>query len=70
MEKDKMERDKNSCWITIHQVCGDCGRRIKQEIDIPEENDNEAIKTFKAVVVKCYGTKFNMACSKCSMKNN
>jgi len=51
-------------WIEIHQICGDCGRRINEKFDLEKISQKDLIK-----LVKLYHPKFNMACSKCSNKN-
>jgi len=28
------KNNKNKCWIEIHQICGDCGRKIKEIVPI------------------------------------
>lgn len=56
-----MANDK--CWIEIHQICGDCGRRIKEKFDLEKTPLKELIK-----LVKLYYPKHNMACSRCSNK--
>ena len=62
----KMNKMEEKCWIEIHQVCGDCGRRIKQIIPITGDSKEE----LKAIlhIVKCYYPKYNMACKICSNK--
>ncbi len=59
--------EKNKCWIDIHQVCGDCGRRILEKIEIKEE-DKEWEKIILKTV-KLYANKYNMACSLCSQSD-
>ncbi len=60
-----MEKDK--CWIEIHQVCGDCGRRIKKVISIKKDM-NEEEKRLLLKIIKNYLPKYNMACNFCSNK--
>ena len=54
---------KKRIWIEIHQVCGDCGRRIKEDINL-ETNDLKTVQK----LVKYYYPYGNMACKRCSNK--
>lgn len=58
-----MAKRNENIWIEIHQICGDCGRRIKERIDLEEISEKDLVK-----IVKLYHPKGNMACSQCSMK--
>jgi hypothetical protein len=62
----KLSKWEKECFVTIHQICGDCGRRIKMKLMIPESEDKDGAKSFIAIL-KLYSTKYNMACDKCSM---
>ena len=59
--KSKNKPTKAEIWISIHQVCGDCGKRIKVKIDLEKIDLKSLLKT-----IKLYYEKYNMACSKCS----
>lgn len=64
MELIRMPRkQKRKIWIEIHQICGDCGRRLKEVFDLEKISEKELVK-----LVKLYRPKYNMACKRCSMK--
>ena len=60
---NKNNKKEEKIWMEIHQICGDCGRRIKVKIDLEKISLNDLIK-----LVKSYYKKYNMACNKCSEK--
>jgi hypothetical protein len=60
MELNK-RNDKH--WLEFHVVCGDCGRRIKDKIDL----ETHSLKKIIAIV-KLYYPKNNMSCNRCSNK--
>lgn len=57
-------KNKEAIWIDIHQICGDCGKRIKEKIDLEKQTLGEVIE-----IITSYYLKYNMACAKCSNKN-
>lgn len=52
------------CWIEIHQICGDCGRRYVHKVEITDEEPSKNEMRF----IKEHMVKYNMACLKCSNK--
>lgn len=52
-------------WIEIHQICGDCNRRFKEVFDLEKTSEKALVK-----LVKLYHKKYNMACTRCSMKGD
>lgn len=61
-----LKKQEDKCWIEIHQVCGDCGRRYKEVFIIRKDKESQD-KLLK--VLKPYLIKYNMACKNCSAKH-
>ncbi|MCK9429566.1 MAG: hypothetical protein M0R17_06140 [Candidatus Omnitrophica bacterium] len=54
---------EEKCWIEVHNVCGDCGRRYVEVFNI-----NDKLEKTKLNMMKPYLIKYNMCCNKCSLK--